>query len=115
MRYSSFTLYGYSSLAAGVCIGFFVDIRFDLPLSAWLAVIGAGFVSTYMGYWAYCEAMKRLHPTKVAVLATFEPVVATLAAWYIFGESCTFLGWIGAVLIISTVIIFLVDDKRRLT
>ncbi len=114
-RYTPFTLYGYSSLAAAVCIFPFATIRFDLGLTAWLAILGIAFVSTYVAYWTYCESIKRLHPTKVAVLATLEPVVATVAAWGIWGENFSALGWFGAVLILSTVGIFLFDDKRRLT
>ncbi len=113
--YTPFTLYGYSSLAAALCLIPLADIRFDLSATAWLAILGIGFISTYVAYWTYCESIKRLHPTKAAVLATLEPVVATVAAWWIWGESFSALGWVGAVLILSTVLIFLVDDKRRLT
>ncbi len=114
-RYTPFTLYGYSSLVAALCLLPFAHIRFDIGLTAWLAILGIGFISTYVAYWAYCESIKRLHPTKVAVLATLEPVVATVAAWGLWGENFSALGWLGAVLILSTVILFLVDDKRRLT
>ncbi len=113
--YTPFTLYGYSMLAAAVCLFPFANIRVDLGLTAWLAILGIGFVSTYVAYWTYCESIRRLHPTKVAVLATLEPVVATVAAWAIWGENFSALGWFGAVLILLTVVIFLVDDKRRLT
>ncbi len=113
-RYTPFTLYGYSTLVAALCLLPFTSFRVDFGLVPWLAIIGIGFVCTYVAYWAYCEAIRRLHPTKVAVLATLEPVVATVAAWYIFGENFSVLGWIGGLLIISTVIIFLIDDKRRL-
>ncbi len=114
-RYSSFTLYGYATLVAALCLLPFTNIRLDLGLSAWLALFGTGFLSTYVAYWAYCEAIKRVHPTKVAVLATCEPVIATVAAWYIWGESFSIMGWFGAVLILSTVLIFLIDDRKPLT
>ncbi len=113
LRYSPFTLYGYGHLVAALCLLPFIDLRLDLGLKAWLALLGLSVVGCYIAYWAYCEAIRRLHPTKVAVLATFEPLVAIFAAWYIWGESFSFLGWIGAVLIISTVIIFLIDDNKR--
>ncbi len=114
-KYTPFTLYGYSSLVAALCLMPFANLRLDLGFTAWMAILGIGFISTYIAYWAYCESIKRLHPTKVAVLATLEPVVATIAAWSIWGESFSALGWLGALLIISTVLLFLIDDKRRLT
>ncbi len=115
IKYTPFTLYGYSSLAAALCLFPMANLHLDMGITGWLAILGIGFISTYVAYWAYCESIKRLHPTKVAVLATLEPVVATIAAWAIWGENFSALGWVGAVLILSTVIIFLVDDKRRLT
>ena len=113
ITYTSFTIYSYSSLVAALCLFPFTNIRFDIGLSAWLALISLGFICTYVAYWAYSESIKRLHPTKVAVLATLEPVTATLAAWIIWNESFSALGWLGALLILSTVIIFLIDDKKR--
>ncbi len=113
--YTPFTLYGYASLVAALCLLPLTNLRFDLGLQAWLAILGIGFMSTYLAYWTYCEAIKRLHPTKAAVLATLEPVIATVAAWYIWGESFSTLGWFGAVLILSTVLIFLLDDRKTLT
>ncbi len=111
--YTPFTLYGYSSIVAALCILPFTDIRFDVPWSAWTCVFVIAFMSTYIAYWAYCEGIRRLNPTKAAVLATLEPVVATVASWLIWNESFAGIGWLGAVLIIATVIILLFDDKKR--
>ncbi len=112
-NYSAFTLYGYSSLVAALCILPFAHINFDLSAVAWLAILGIAFVSTYIAYWTYCEGIKRLNPTKAAVLATLEPVVATIAAWAIWGESFSGFGWFGAILIVLTVLVLLFDDKKR--
>ncbi len=112
-NYSPFTLYGYSSIIAALCILPFANISFNLSIVAWSAIIGIAFMSTYIAYWTYCEGIKRLDPTKAAVLATLEPVVATIAAWAIWGESFSGFGWLGAILIVLTVLILLVDDKKR--
>ncbi len=111
--YSPFTLYGYSSLVAALCILPFINLNFDLSAVAWFAIIGIAFISTYIAYWTYCEGIKRLNPTKAAVLATLEPVVATIAAWVIWGESFSGFGWLGAMLIVLTVLVLLLDDKKR--
>ncbi len=111
--YSPFTLYGYGSLVAALCLFPFIDLNLNLTLNTWLALLGIAFLSTYLAYWAYCEAIKRLHPTKTAIIANLEPVVATIAAYYIYGENFTYLGWFGAILILCTVFILLIDDKKR--
>ncbi len=111
--YTPFTLYGFGSLVAAFCLFPFVDIRLDFPVSVWMAIVGIAVLSTYLAYWAYCEGIKRLDPTKAAVIATLEPVIATVAAWYIWAEQFTTWGWIGSLLIVSTVIIFLIDETKR--
>ncbi len=111
--YTPFTFYGYSSVVAAACILPFAHVRLYMPWETWLAILAIGFVCTYIAYWAYCEGIRRLNPTKAAVLATLEPVIATVAAWAIWNESFAGLGWFGAVLVIATVIILLFDDKKR--
>ncbi len=111
--YSPFTLYGYSSLVAALCILPFANINFNLSVAAWASILGIAFISTYIAYWAYAEGIRRLNPTKAAVLATLEPVVATIAAWAIWGESFSGIGWLGALLIVITVVVLLFDDKKR--
>ncbi len=113
VNYSPFTLYGYSSLVAALCIFPFAHVTLNVSMVAWAAIFGIAFISTYIAYWTYCEGIKRLNPTKAAVLATLEPVVATIAAWAIWGESFSGFGWLGALLIVLTVLILLFDDKKR--
>ncbi len=111
--YTPFTLYGYGSLVASVCIFPFTELHFYSNISTWLTLFGLSFISTYVAYWAYCEGIRRLNPTRAAIIANFEPVVATLAAWYIWGENFSAWGWFGAVLILCTVFILLIDDRKR--
>ncbi len=111
--YTPFTLYGYGSMVAAACIFPFTQLYLYNDIFIWLILFGLGFISTYVAYWAYCEGIRRLNPTKAAIIANFEPVVATLAAWYIWGENFSAWGWFGAVLILCTVFILLVDDRKR--
>ncbi len=111
--YSPFTLYGYASIIAAISIAPFIEIRINFSSAVWLALLGISFISTYIAYWIYCEGMKILDPTKASIIANFEPAIATFAAWYIWGESFTFFGWVGALLILATVFILLIDEKNR--
>lgn len=74
------------------------------PVSAWLAVVGIGFFSTYVAYAVYCYGLQRLQPARAAVLATFEPVVAAVLAMTWWGERFTLLGVLGGVAIITGVL-----------
>ncbi len=111
--YSSFTLYGYSMLFAAVALLPFVTTYSSISFTAWFTLISIGFFSTYMAYVSYCEGVKRLNSTKAAVLATLEPVLATFLAWYIWGESFSAMGWVGALLVICTVLVLLLNANKQ--
>ncbi len=116
--YSSFTIYAYGSIFAAFALLPFTSLtsfNFNLSIEVWLSLFATAFVSTYLAYWAYCEGIKRLNPTKAAVIANLEPVIAGVAAFAIWGESFTFMAYIGILLILSTVFLLLYDDKKRAT
>ncbi len=111
--YSPFALYGYGSIIAAACLLPFANLGVDVSAKAWLSILGIGFISSYLAYWSYCEGIKRLQATKAAVIANLEPVIATLAAWYLWDEKFTLLGWVGACMILGTVFLLVLEDKRK--
>ncbi len=69
--------------------------------SLWLVLILCiGFLTCYAAYLAYCAAMRRLSSTRVAVLATLEPVAAAFFAAIWWGERLNGLGLAGAGLVL---------------
>ncbi len=105
--YSSVTLYCWCLPAGALFLLPFVlasGFAAKTPL-AWAAMAGMGLVSTYGAYWTYCEGMKRLSPTLVAITATLEPVLAGLMAWLFWGETFSLLGWLGAALVLAAVLL----------
>lgn len=102
-RYTTYTLYGYLMFFGALALLPFIDFMPKAPAD-WLVLLVLGFVCTYCAYWFYCEGLKRLVPTRAAVLATLEPVIATAAAWWLWDERFAGLGWAGAALIIGAVL-----------
>ncbi len=111
--YSAFTLYGYGLMIAAICILPFAQIRFNYSIFSWLSILGMALLSTYLAYWAYCESMKRLLPTRVAAISNLEPMIAILFAWSIWGENFSLLGWFGIVLILLAVFFQIFDDRKK--
>ena len=111
-RYTTYTLYGWSMAFASLGLLPFVS-RLPATPVAWAAVLFIALVCTYAGFWAYGEGMKRLSPTKAAVLCTLEPFVATGAAWWLWGERFTGMGWVGAILIISAVLALILAPHKE--
>ncbi len=72
---------------------------------AWLSLGLLAVISTYGAYHFYYTGLKYIEAGRASIVATLEPVVAGLAAWYWWGEFFTPTGYAGAVLIIIAVIV----------
>ena len=110
-RYTAFTIYGYGTFFATLSMLPFVSFSTGTA-TGWAALLFLGLVCTYAGYWAYCEGLKRLAPTRAAVLATLEPVVATATAWWLWDERFTTVGWVGAALVVGAVLVLVLEHGR---
>jgi len=110
--YKAYTLYGYCTIFGALALYPFVAFA-DKGITDWAVLLFLGLVSTYGAYLAYCAGLKRLDPTKASVLATMEPVVATVAAWWLWGEMFTSLGWAGACMILCAVFILVLDRGEK--
>ena len=69
--------------------------------------------STYGAYSLYYAGLKRLEATRAAVTATFEPVMAALLAFAMFGERFSVVGYLGSGLIITSVLLTIWDGARE--
>ena len=69
--------------------------------------------STYGAYSLYYAGLKRLEATRAAVTATFEPVMAALLAFAMFGEHFSVVGYLGSGLIITSVLLTIWDGARE--
>jgi len=64
----------------------------DLPLigsKAWIALLCVGIFSTAISYVLYSHALKLAPASRLSAIQNIEPLVATLAAVWILGESIT--------------------------
>lgn len=81
-------------------------------LSAAPSVIGmAGFclltalVTAVVPFMAYTMGLRRVEASKAGILATVEPMVATLFGIFVFAEPLTFLSGLGVLLILAAVVV----------
>ena len=61
--------------------------------------------STYGAYHFYYAGLRYIEAGLASLIATLEPVVAALAAWYWWSEYFTLSGYAGAFLIILAVLV----------
>ncbi|MHA1544720.1 MAG: DMT family transporter [Alphaproteobacteria bacterium] len=55
-------------------------------LDAWLVVLGLAFICQFLGQGLIAFALAHLPAAFGAITLLLQPVVATIAAWYLFGE-----------------------------
>jgi drug/metabolite transporter (DMT)-like permease len=78
-----------------------VDLDFGLAGWFWLACIAA--VSTVVAMLTFFAGLKRTGPSTAAILSTFEPVVTSVLAALVLGESLTPVQLAGGALVLSSV------------
>jgi len=103
-RYTSANLFLYVLPVGIACMFPLVDF---VPKSgaAWGALLSVSLVSTYFANYCYYQGVKYLEAGRASITATVEPVVATVAAYFILGESFSPSFYIGALIIVAAVLI----------
>ena len=90
-KYTTPTLFLYAMPVGALVLTPFFNFA-PHPPAAWLAVMLLGGVSTYGAYLIYYKGLKHLEATRAAVVATVEPVVAALLAYFMWNEQLSPIG-----------------------
>jgi drug/metabolite transporter (DMT)-like permease len=68
-------------------------------------MVAIAFVCTYCAYHSYYAGLKLLQASRAFIVATLEPVAAAVVAYFWWGETFSFLGWLGAAAILAGVLL----------
>lgn len=107
--YHSFTISFYTFLVAAIGAIPMADLRMTLKVSGGSAVmIGYsfmfGFITTVLAFIMYTTGMSMMDSGKAAIIASVEPVVATIIGVVLYHESLTLCQWIGVVLVFGAIV-----------
>ncbi len=111
-RYSSPNLFLYILPIGATGLLPWVSFVHKTP-TAWLALGLLAFLSTYGAYYFYYLGLKYLEPTRAAITATLEPVVAGIVAYFWWDEFFSVTGYVGSILILLSVLLMVWDGARR--
>ncbi len=108
--YSSFTITFYVFLCAGICCIPLIDMPATVSVfasepKALVLLLFMATINTVIPYVLYIVGLKGVDPSIALIIATVEPVVATLIGVIIFNEKITFLGILGIILVLMSVVI----------
>ncbi|WP_409270426.1 DMT family transporter [Neobacillus sp. SCS-31] len=106
-KYKPFTITFYTFLTAAL---FLVPLtrlweKADVVLSGDSLLYGAGLgiIPTVLAYFMYTKGLEKTDSSTAAIIATVEPIVATLLGVFLYGEGIGILQIIGSALILLSV------------
>ena len=110
-RYATPTIFVYALPFGAALLLPFVDFAHKTP-QAWMLLAGMALVTSYGAFSVYYAGLKRMEATHASVIATFEPVVASLFAYILFGEKFSLPGYIGSSMILAAVILVVLSGSK---
>ena len=72
---------------------------------SWALVVYLGVIPTAFAYWIFQIGLKTVSATTASIVVLIDPVVAAGLAWLLFGEILPFTGWMGAGLLLLSLLI----------
>lgn len=101
---SSITLFFYV-IAAG-------DSFYPYPKSDWVYFILLAIIPTLLGHTLFNWSIKWLSASIISMAILFEPVGATMLAYYLLGENVIWTQIAGGLVVIAGITLFLADERK---
>ncbi|MCR5562871.1 MAG: DMT family transporter [Desulfovibrio sp.] len=90
-----------------------LPLRFNFPLSVWLACAATGMLCTYLAFVCYGAALRRISLVQAVIMSELEPALSMLWVWLFFGECFSPTGWAGSALIVLSVLILGLSGRQK--
>jgi DME family drug/metabolite transporter len=111
-RYATATLFIYALPVGALAMLPLTDFSHKTP-TAWAALAFLGLVSTWLAYLFYSAGLRRVEATRAATVATVEPVVAAVAAFAMWGERLSPVGYACAAVVLLGVLLMVGGDGEK--
>ncbi|KGP91278.1 transporter [Pontibacillus chungwhensis BH030062] len=116
-KHNSLTVTVYTFLFAALAVVPFSGLVEMLPVlldwKVWGFIAGLGFLCTMLPFILYTKGLERVESSRASIIATIEPVVASLTGFLLFNETLTLWQYIGIAFVIGSVI--MVQETRKET
>lgn len=115
-KYHPFTNIFYTFLIAGCAASLSCDkggavALFTGSSAGFFWTMGSTLFTCFLPYILYTSALKTIRPSKASILASLEPVVATLAGMILYKETLTAAGMLGVLCVFTAIILANLPDK----
>lgn len=114
-KYDSLTVITYTFVFASAVMlplsGLSINASQLSSTYVWGHILGLGFLPTVLAYLLYTTGLSMIESSRASILATIEPVVATLLGVFIFNDILNAYQLLGILMVLTAVI--LVQFKKR--
>jgi drug/metabolite transporter (DMT)-like permease len=108
-KYPPFTVTFYTFFVAAIVLlpftGLWEKRNILISTEVVFSGLGLGLFPTVIAYFLYTKGLEKIESSKAAIVATIEPVVATLLSVFFYQESFELVQFIGSLCILSSVIL----------
>jgi drug/metabolite transporter, DME family len=116
-KYESFTVTFYTFFVAAIALipitGLWEKGSLLIRGDVMLWGIGLGLIPTVIAYFMYTIGLDHIESSKAAIIATIEPVVATLLGVLYYNEKLGLLQLIGSIFILTSVLLVNLPSKAK--
>lgn len=114
-KYHSLTITTYTFVFASVAIlpfsGLWESVELFYNIKTWLYIIGLGLFPTALALFFYTTGLSYVESSRASIIATMEPVVATLVGILLYGDVLSLWQVLGMILVMAAVII--VQERQQ--
>ncbi len=115
-KYPPVTVTAYTFIFAAIAVvpvsGILNNMQVFADVSVILPALSIGVLCTFLPFAFYTNGLVHTEPGKAAMLATVEPVIASVVAFTVFGEQLTSGKVVGIVLILMCMIVLTIQKKN---
>ena len=107
----TFLVYSTSSVALFFYVLITQEPLFGYPASDWGWFLALAILPNLLGHTLFNWAVKWVSTNVVSIAILFEPVLASIAAYYVLHEKITSLQLTGAIVVLTGILLFIIDIK----
>lgn len=108
----TFIVYSFSSVTLFIYVLAVGDSFYPYPASDWVYFVLLAIIPTLLGHTLFNWSIKWLSASIISMAILFEPVGATVLAYYLLGENVMWTQIAGGFVVIVGITLFLVDERK---
>src|SRR5690606_17843375 len=109
----TFLVYGVSSVTLIIYNIVLGNEFFGYPKEHWLIFLALAIIPTFFGHTLFNWALKWLSTSTISMAIVFEPIGASILAYFILDEKVTYSQWLGGTIVIFGLFLFVVSTTRK--